>query len=45
MDRLETAELAEELAALRRYGQRRAKQVGAASVDVRDAVRKTLNPE
>jgi hypothetical protein len=45
MDRLETAELAEELAALRRYGQRRARQVGAASIDVRDAVHKTLNPE
>lgn len=44
MDRLETAEVAEELADLRRYGQRRAKVVGVAGVDVREAVRKTLNP-
>jgi Arc/MetJ-type ribon-helix-helix transcriptional regulator len=43
MDRLETAEVAEELADLRRYGQRRAKALGVADVDVRDAVRKTLN--
>ena len=43
MDRLESAEVAEELADLRRYGQRRAKAVGVARVDVREAVRKTLN--
>lgn len=44
MDRLEAAEVAEELADLRRYGQRRAKVVGVAGVDAREAVRKTLNP-
>jgi Arc/MetJ-type ribon-helix-helix transcriptional regulator len=43
MDRLETAEVAEELADLRRYGRRRANVLGVADVDVRDAVRKTLN--
>ena len=43
MKRLETSEQAEELADLRRYGQRRAKQVGVESVDVRVAVRKVLN--
>jgi hypothetical protein len=43
MKRLETSEQAEELADLRRYGQRRATQVGVESVDVRVAVRKVLN--
>jgi hypothetical protein len=44
MDRLETAEVAEELADLRRYGQRRARTAGVENVDIREAVRKTLNP-
>ena len=43
MDRLETAEIAEELTELRRYGQRRAKSLGLDGVDVHEAVRKTLN--
>jgi hypothetical protein len=44
MDRLEAAEVAQELAGLRRYGQRRSKELGRDKVDVREAVRKTLNP-
>jgi hypothetical protein len=43
MDRLETAELAEELTDLRRYGQRRARQLDVARVDIRVAVHKVLN--
>ena len=44
MDRMEAAEVAEELADLRTYGQRRARQLGVSGADVREAVRKTLNP-
>lgn len=44
MDRMEAADVAYELADLRRYGQRRARVIGVDAVDVRDAVRKTLNP-
>ncbi|MGH7762124.1 MAG: hypothetical protein ACREOY_12040 [Candidatus Dormibacteraceae bacterium] len=44
MDRLEAAETAEELDHLRRYGQRRSRQLGLADGDVREAVRKTPNP-
>jgi hypothetical protein len=43
MDRLETAEIAEELADLRKYGQGRARAKGVSGVDVHEAVRKTLN--
>lgn len=43
MDRMETAEIAEELTELRAYGQRRARAKRVADADVRDAVRRTLN--
>lgn len=43
MGRPDAAEVAEELADLRRYGQSRAKATGAANVDVPEAVRKTLH--
>ncbi|MFN2462275.1 MAG: hypothetical protein ABR573_00040 [Candidatus Dormibacteria bacterium] len=43
MDRMETAEIAEELSELRLYGQRRAKAKGVSGSDVHEAVRRTLN--
>ncbi|MFN2462270.1 MAG: hypothetical protein ABR573_00015 [Candidatus Dormibacteria bacterium] len=43
MDRMETAEIAEELSDLRLYGQKRARAKGVEGSDVHDAVRRTLN--
>ena len=43
MDRMETAEIADELSELRAYGQRRARAKGVADADVQQAVRRTLN--